>query len=207
MKKEFSEGNKFIAEFMGFEKVRVGYFDDSSETKWQRDNRAWLDKNEIESVGNYIVNIKKNKCIEWNEVAYHKSFDWLMPVVDKIRDNNCLVSIRFNRQMKTTNTVIACFENKWVKDVEVSGIGIESTYKAVIEFIKWYNQNKKPNYEILSTDKESKEVIVAKLNRGVIFNAIITIGDTKYYLEKDRKKTATYLLEKDWLKKYKNTKK
>lgn len=143
MKKEFSEGNKLIAEFMGFNKVRVGYFGDSSETKWQRDNKKWLEKNEIESVGTYIVNIKKNKCIEWGDVSYHKSFDWLIPVVDKIRDNNCLISIRFNRQMNTTNTTIACFEDKWKKDLEFNGVGIESTYKAVIEFIKWYNQNKK----------------------------------------------------------------
>ena len=69
---------------------------------------------------------------------YSKSWDWLMPVVEKIDlilpDDN-LVTISFNR----------CLIEWHEKGITFEGLGntrIEATYKAVVEFIKQYNQNK-----------------------------------------------------------------
>jgi len=113
--KEETEDNMLIAEFMGNKMNGVFY------------------------ISGYDANFPTQRLVHPNDLEYHESWDWLIPVVDKIRDNNCIVSIRFNRQINTTNTHISCFENKWLKDINISGVGIESTYKSVIEFIKWYN--------------------------------------------------------------------
>lgn len=79
-----------------------------------------------------------------SEMHYQDRWDWLMPVVEKIRaDCNYLISIRFNRKLFTTTTTIACFENKWHKDLEHHGEGITSVYAAVISFIQWHKDNSK----------------------------------------------------------------
>lgn len=78
------------------------------------------------------------------DMAYDKSWDWLMPVVEKIskistgdddfyyprtfamRDADGNFIFRFNRHpLYTAKTLI------------------EVTHAAVVEFIKWYNQNRK----------------------------------------------------------------
>ncbi len=121
------EGNKLIAEFMGAEclspKTKFSYFDFGN------------DWSENEGIFQQKIHIRMLK--------YHSSWDWLMPVVEKVRDKNCIVSIWFNRQLNTNNTTIANFEDGWKKDINISGVGIESTYKSVIEFIKWHNNQKK----------------------------------------------------------------
>ncbi len=115
-------GNRLIAEFMDF-KYKEGCDDRFVVQRSIKEKMKWL-------------------VIKADALKYHSSWDWLMPVVEKIRDNNCLVSIRFNRQMNTTSTVIVCFENKWIKDLDIHDVGIKSTYKAVVEFINWYNKQK-----------------------------------------------------------------
>ena len=64
-----------------------------------------------------------------DELLYHASWDWLMPVVNKIRSlYNVDVDVPFD-----TVDVIAegCIE-----------ANIIQVYTGVVEFIKWYNQNK-----------------------------------------------------------------
>lgn len=129
--------NELIAEFMGYESIRIGYYGTDDETEWQVKNKDWLDKPEIieqydNSVGDYYVNIDRNLIIPQEEVNYADSWDWLMPVVEKIESSgfNVLIEDNFCRigqelQVKATTMT-----------------KIESVYKAVVEFIKWYNQNK-----------------------------------------------------------------
>lgn len=74
---------------------------------------------------------------------YNEDWNKLIPVVEKIRNLNCVVSIRFNRQMNLTVTDINGFMPEWRKDIRCDGIGIESTFKAVVEFIQWHNTNNK----------------------------------------------------------------
>lgn len=90
---EIIEGNKLIAEFIG----------------WQYNSKGFWEQT--------IFDFHK-------ELKFHKSWDWLMPVVEKILYN-------------TPNS------EKWaiykISDY-VGSIDIKSTYKTVIEFIKWYNE-------------------------------------------------------------------
>lgn len=82
------EMNETIALFMGYEKVRVGYFGSKDgdleydESEWQVSHEKWMDDVGMESVGFYFVNVPANIWHEVKNVEYHTSWDWLMPVVE-----------------------------------------------------------------------------------------------------------------------------
>ena len=59
------------------------------------------------------------------QMKYHTSWDWLMPVVEKI--NNLL----------SKNRVEFGYMDECLQSDD-----IETRYIAVVEFIKWYNENK-----------------------------------------------------------------
>ena len=133
------KGNKLIAEFMGAEilspKTQFTYYDFGEK---------WYDLN------GYIFQQK----IHDNSLRYHLSWDWLMPVVEKIA---------------TIPTNYPDGIYKYMVNVElnpITGVEIKDMYKinfnsekgfeilihendfitnvwlAVVEFIKWYNLNK-----------------------------------------------------------------
>lgn len=124
---EITEGNKLIAEFMGYE---------SDETHVRKDD---------EKRTRHLI----------TELKYHTSWDWLMPVVEKIEkikpkkdgDVGMLISIESNlckielggQQIPyedyTENMEFECWEQGETK--------IQATWQAVTKFIKWYNQNSK----------------------------------------------------------------
>ncbi len=127
--------NKLIAEFMGFEKVKIGYTATDSETEWQRNNLELIHILELFYVGEYIVNATTWKRYDWKDVKYHSSWEWLMPVVEKIETiNHSHVDIKQN-----TCTVVSEF--KVISNTHDSKI--EATYGAVVEFIKYYQSVKK----------------------------------------------------------------
>ena len=108
-------GNELIAEFMGF-KVIAKSFEDK-----------------------LIYNIPTNNGIGYISymMEYHKSWDWLMPVVEKIEEMSVSVSISYNYCYIETEQQKGGF-NKKIQ----SKNKLKSTYKAVVKFIKWNNKNK-----------------------------------------------------------------
>jgi len=113
------ENNKLIAEFMGHKDILNGIYDIPV-------------PEHLNGIG-YII----------EKMEYHTSWDWLMPVVDKIEITS--VDGEDNSD-EFFNVVIEVFEcNINGSGRTVCGVGqnkIEATYKAVVEFIKWYNKNK-----------------------------------------------------------------
>jgi hypothetical protein len=116
-KQEILEGNKLIEKFMGKE----------------HDELCWklLPKN--------IIHLPQY-------FKYHLSWDWLMPVVEKIEKIN-----RYNEYYPDTVTIwkdcckISDGNNGNELVCVYSGTTkIEATWLAVIDFIKWYNKNDKP---------------------------------------------------------------
>jgi len=111
--------NKLIAEFMGLPfKMR----DKETKLYYKVCEIPYpLQREHLES--NYEeINLK-----------YHKSWDWLMPVVEKIEDMGCEVVM--------TNAECTISGN----DCYVESIGKsrrEATYNAVVEFINQYNKTK-----------------------------------------------------------------
>lgn len=116
---EIIEGNKLIAEFM---QVR----NDFSDIYY------------LPEFGHYFNSygqIEWNECFRSNELKFNSSWDWLMPVVEKIEKTKQadviihaknLVQISYNKETKAY-FYDSLLENVWL---------------ACIEFIKWYNQNK-----------------------------------------------------------------
>lgn len=136
--------NEVIAQFEGYEKVFVGYFDsegnglDVDQTEWQLENEKWLEKVGIANVGWYAVNVKEDKWHEWENVKYHTSWDWLMPVVEQIRKGISFRTFEIDYQL--------FYEDKKASSIFHLYIyaSRDTVHEAVHQFIQWYNQNK-PN--------------------------------------------------------------
>jgi len=136
-----AEMNRAICEFMGWEYVRVGYFDSKDgdieydESKWQVDNEHWMDKVGMENVGYYIVNVKENKWHQWDDVKYHSSWDWLMPVGKRIRD---LLGDMLSKRPPHT----ACMGDVIEVDITCAlhEYDIKKVHEAIYVFIQWLNK-------------------------------------------------------------------
>jgi hypothetical protein len=135
------EGNKLIAEFMGdFEPVEEFKPEPDIDVTycWRKLNNKSFGYS-ITEWRDYSSN--KEYC---DQVCYNHSWNWLMPVVEKIETTYHAVII-------TQNTCIikACIMNertvrsRQVSNYDEENTKLSNTYKAVIEFIKWYNENKK----------------------------------------------------------------
>jgi len=116
-KAEFiKESNKLIAEFMGntYEK----------------------------GLGHLVVNMDTHKnYISSEHMKYHSSYDWLMPVVEKIEEVDVVASFQIEQP---TIYIWASSENSTFEDIEIEIFNktkIEAVHQAVVEFIKWYNTN------------------------------------------------------------------
>ena len=123
-----TENNKLIAEFMGLEPYNLKYI---KHPFFKREKEI------------HVVNLK-----------YHTSWDWLMPVVEKIESLGVKFWVKGNTCRVYINRELAELDS----NVEWNGISTEfegfffiyfeektkkeATYKAVVEFIKWYNENK-----------------------------------------------------------------
>jgi hypothetical protein len=158
------KNNKLIAEFMGakvdFNVVDWSDFNNKSLTEhWNNNNKtfvytpkgsgfAWykvkhrnqfyqlftdftfnkLKEEELELGCNY-----NNRYYIINDLKFDSSWDWLMPVIDKIYSSD--EYILYKREESGQFDV----------EVHINTKYIINTWKDVIEFIKWYNKNKKDN--------------------------------------------------------------
>ena len=94
---ETTENNRLIAEFMGFEVFYRPY-------------------------SNGFIEISKSELCDVDDMKYHTSWDWLMPVVQKC--------YKIDNEEGFDNLVDA-----------VSTLDIDTIYNEVIEFIKSHNKN------------------------------------------------------------------
>ena len=113
---EIIEGNKLIAEFMTGETYNTFYLP------------------EFGQYFNSYGQIEYTETFSPDELKYHSSWGWLMPVVEKIKQTKQadiiihaknLVQISYNKETKTY----------------FSGSLLEDVWSACTEFVKWYNQN------------------------------------------------------------------
>lgn len=120
-----TENNKLIAEFMG------GLYNNQSRLSLQS-NEIWLP---YHGVCSYKSN--NGKCLQ-----YHSSWDWLIPVVEKIE------SLDFRVEIIDTRVDIEDFRGfEFSKRFEpiVENTKIEAVYNACVTFIEWYNSAQKEN--------------------------------------------------------------
>ena len=93
------EQNKLIAEFMGL---------------WYTEE-------------NYLYNPQFEKAFKDDELLYNISWDWLIPVIDKIYSSDYY--IKYKESL-----------GQFGEGIFINTKFIISTYNDVIEFINWYNQ-------------------------------------------------------------------
>lgn len=121
------EGNKLIAKFMGFHEIML-------------DEESKYDIGDIyEILG---IDITAMGTIEEDQLEFHTSWEWLMPVVEKIQKmgysvhmNEVSTNINNNTGGTKLRLYFRCGYNSSHGDMK------KRTYKAVVEFIKWYNEN------------------------------------------------------------------
>ena len=123
--------NKLIAEFMGL-------YDEISLDSIAGNIHSWSDAPFF-----YITEDSKEKVMEGitEYSKYHTSWDWLMPVVQKIEDIEC-------KETSTDSVGYHLYDIEIRQNVTtIHGTNIEetvgdklfNTYSAVVEFIKQYN--------------------------------------------------------------------
>lgn len=116
---EILEGNKLIAKFMGY---------------------TWSKENDNKTYLKSTPDQKNIYSIRPQLLKYHSSWDWLMPVVEKIE------SLVFWFNIKKNHVTVA-WDNKNSLDSKMihSEFGdqskIERVYSCVVAFIKYHNEN------------------------------------------------------------------
>lgn len=121
MKENIPENNRLIAEFMGGE-LRE-------------------DKHEPKDSFYVFVDPPKGRTGEMiSDLQYHTSWDWLMPVVIKIWSITGHRSLfYFDLPVKDDTEKVDTIFATHLNDKEP----LLQVYSAVVEFIKWYNNQKK----------------------------------------------------------------
>jgi hypothetical protein len=84
-----------------------------------------------------------DECRDW-EMEYHKSWGWIMPVVEKINtvsvDNFGELYVVIH---PTHCTVREGDGNDLIVKHTDSGLLLDAVYLTIVEFVKWYNEHKK----------------------------------------------------------------
>lgn len=117
--------NKLIAEFMGAKMIVENHH------------------------GINIIEFEDKKQFDLLGLKYHSSWDWLMPVVEKIESLGVNFWTVKNKVKLTIVGELARKLNDSLYDTEFEGYDfeyyiedtkIEAVYQAVVEFIKWYKK-------------------------------------------------------------------
>lgn len=123
---KFLEDNKLIAEFMEVKNVFEYSFDENNKVLYiAEDNEGsidWID-------------------VGLNTIEYHCSWDWLMSVVEKIREKVNSLNIASYRGEDMSMTIFMNGEDEPIYNKGVSALNV--VYQSVVEFIKWYNNKEK----------------------------------------------------------------
>ena len=108
--------NELIAEFMGYKVMKENDFLNY----------------------NYPKNTNLDNIMIDVAIMYHKSWDWLMPVVEKINRELYLIKIEYSLEMVEVRILLNSNELEIAAGYssEVSNV-IKAYYQAVVEFIKW----------------------------------------------------------------------
>ena len=81
------------------------------------------------------------QCYTDKHLLYNSSWDWLVPIVHRIESINKEILKRYAKTTYTTGeSILIRFEKE--KNRCFISLDINIIYKAVVEFIKWYNKNK-----------------------------------------------------------------
>lgn len=126
--KEIIEGNELIALFMGA-------FIMSSSTTAEG----------VKTINSLSIDDRASSIPSYDfatKLKYHSSYDWIMPVIEKIE------ALGYDIQIAKgyTDVMFYYFGAKQMGHQLACGEGkskLENTWSAVVDFIRWYNLNRK----------------------------------------------------------------
>ena len=132
---EIIEGNKLIAEFLW---GKQGNPEDRAPEWYIGEDLPYCDED------GYYQNVGAMNPISSEIIQFHSSWDWLMPVVEKIINSNCSSAELCGEWYLNSSKYSFSMLNDQTNSCEGNSKNslIEATWLAVVEFIKWYNQNK-----------------------------------------------------------------
>ncbi|HZW70277.1 MAG TPA: hypothetical protein VFF57_05350 [Hanamia sp.] len=143
---EILEGNKCIAEFDGW-KLRPRPYVNSD-----REEFPWWEK----LVDGKVVNTYHHDILlakgRFEYGSYYSSWDWLMPVVEKIESFHLYFYIETHgswiEYMGVEDPELPWLNAFWNQeinnDTNEGRTKLECTWLTCVQFIKWYNENKNP---------------------------------------------------------------
>jgi hypothetical protein len=116
------ENNKLIAEFMGMQDTPIG----------------WYDNEEA------FPNLLRTEGNTFDNLLFHTSWDWLMPVVERIESFIFDENNSYNVTIGSTNYCIIQDSNgDRIEIIKDNGeTKLKTVYQAVVGFIKQYNKYK-----------------------------------------------------------------
>lgn len=89
--------------------------------------------------------IEQTSVYSFDELRFHKSWDWLMVVLEKIKDmyqERILVLHRFSIGMHYVMLKVEYNKDVFKQEYPVNKSALEPTYNLILEFIKWYNDRR-----------------------------------------------------------------
>lgn len=121
--KTTEQNNRMIAEFMG--------------GKFYGQTQFIINKNEVWLPFHGVCRLDTNG----KRVSYHTSWNWLMPVVEKIEsleDENRCAKYNFN----CVQSFVEIIDNETSEEIIEIDLDnkFDSTYQAIVQFIEWYNK-------------------------------------------------------------------
>lgn len=134
---EIIEGNKLIAEFMEYKHSDILYDEENEEYFFDTDHLVCVEDIEVweSSVDDWTSTLSPEQML------FHSSWDWLMPVVEKI-EKNFWVTTTTRRGYSAVS--IHQPQRAYEKIARVDSENkLEATWTAIVEFIKWYNSCQK----------------------------------------------------------------
>lgn len=115
--KTTEQKNRMIAEFMGMQLTNIG----------------WFDNEEVLKLSHTMDNT-------FDELLFHTSWDWLMPVVEKIEGLG--FTIEKNFQPVDNDWQCLVVKGNDILFQEFNEQSIQAMHYVVSEFIEWYNEQK-----------------------------------------------------------------
>jgi hypothetical protein len=125
-----TENNRLIAEFLEFQSTTLGWFDNEE----------------------HLINVETDNTFD--DLKFHKDWNWLMVVIEKIESVKSYDRDVFGTEVKiykdkctiksehyNTKGVVYSKE-QYFDGIRQEKSKIESTYTLCVDFIKWYNKQK-----------------------------------------------------------------
>lgn len=135
----YTKNNQLIAEFMGW-----SYIDETYEIG-SKPFKAWETPYTQEKwvISGISEGWEPVNTFTTEELLFHTSWDWLMPVVEKIESIE-EGKYQIDILQEGCRACVQCqtFIDNTVSKMPEGSTKLESAYKTVIDFINWYNENK-----------------------------------------------------------------